>query len=82
MERIDASTLELQERVVFINRVSKTVKGGRIYKFSALCVVGDGNGLVTEECTGHSTYKDQGDKDRTGSEDRRKHGGCNIARSS
>ncbi|MBR2671950.1 MAG: 30S ribosomal protein S5 [Mogibacterium sp.] len=46
MERIDASTLELQERVVFINRVSKTVKGGRIYKFSALCVVGDGNGLV------------------------------------
>jgi len=46
LERIDASTLELQERVVFINRVSKTVKGGRIYKFSALCVVGDGNGLV------------------------------------
>ncbi|MGI5888042.1 MAG: 30S ribosomal protein S5 [Oscillospiraceae bacterium] len=46
MERIDASTLELEERVVFINRVSKTVKGGRIYKFSALCVVGDGKGLV------------------------------------
>ena len=46
MEMIDASTLELQEKVVAINRVSKTVKGGRIYKFSALVVVGDGNGIV------------------------------------
>ena len=36
MERIDASTLDLQEKVVSINRVSKTVKGGRIMKFSAL----------------------------------------------
>ena len=43
---IDASTLDLQERVVSINRVSKTVKGGRIMKFSALVVVGDGNGIV------------------------------------
>ena len=43
---IDASTLDLQERVVAINRVSKTVKGGRIMKFSALVVVGDGNGVV------------------------------------
>ena len=43
---IDASTLDLQERVVSINRVSKTVKGGRIMKFSALVVVGDGNGTV------------------------------------
>ena len=43
---IDASTLDLQERVVAINRVSKTVKGGRIMKFSALVVVGDGNGTV------------------------------------
>ncbi len=46
MERIDASTLDLQEKVVAINRVSKTVKGGRIFKFSALVVVGDGHGLV------------------------------------
>ena len=43
---IDASTLDLQERVVSINRVSKTVKGGRIMKFSALVVVGAGNGIV------------------------------------
>ena len=37
---------ELQERVVAINRVSKTVKGGRIMKFSALVVVGDGEGTI------------------------------------
>jgi len=43
---IDASTLELTERVVSLNRVSKTVKGGRIMKFSALIVVGDGQGHV------------------------------------
>ena len=45
MANIDAST-ELTEKVVAINRVSKTVKGGRIMKFSALVVVGDGNGIV------------------------------------
>lgn len=43
---IDASTLDLQERVVALNRVSKTVKGGRIMKFSALVVVGNGDGIV------------------------------------
>ena len=37
---------ELQEKVVAINRVSKTVKGGRIMKFAALVVVGDGNGKI------------------------------------
>ena len=46
MALIDASNLELSEKVVAINRVSKTVKGGRIMKFSALVVVGDGNGIV------------------------------------
>ncbi len=43
---IDARTLELTEKVVALNRVSKTVKGGRVSKFSALVVVGDGNGTV------------------------------------
>ena len=37
---------EFQERVVTLNRVSKTVKGGRIFKFAALVVVGDSNGTV------------------------------------
>ena len=43
---IDPSKLELNDRVVAIKRVSKTVKGGRTMKFSALVVVGDGNGHV------------------------------------
>ena len=46
MTKLDASTMDLKERVVAINRVSKTVKGGRIFKFAALVVVGDGNGHV------------------------------------
>ena len=46
MAKIDVSNLELEARVIAINRVSKTVKGGRIYKFAALVVVGDKNGLV------------------------------------
>ena len=44
-ERKDAPS-EFIEKVVSLNRVSKTVKGGRVAKFSALCVVGDGNGRV------------------------------------
>jgi ribosomal protein S5 len=43
---IDPSKLELNDKVVAIKRVSKTVKGGRTMKFSALVVVGDGNGHV------------------------------------
>ena len=46
MAKLDASAYELTERSVALNRVSKTVKGGRIYKFAALVVVGDGNGII------------------------------------
>jgi len=46
MTKFDTTAVEMQEKVVSLNRVSKTVKGGRIMKFSALIVVGDGNGHV------------------------------------
>ena len=44
--RRDEVQSEFTEKVVSLNRVSKTVKGGRIFKFAALCVVGDGKGRV------------------------------------
>ncbi|GHV29017.1 30S ribosomal protein S5 [Clostridia bacterium] len=49
MLALDASDVDLKslkEKVVAVNRVAKTVKGGRTFKFSALIVVGDGNGIV------------------------------------
>ena len=42
----ETAASEMKEKVVSLNRVSKTVKGGRIFKFAALMVVGDGNGTV------------------------------------
>ncbi len=46
MQRNNETSSEMLEKVVAINRVSKTVKGGRIFKFSALVVVGDGKGTI------------------------------------
>ena len=46
INKIDAATLDLQEKRVAIKRVSKTVKGGRVGSFAAIMVVGDGNGHV------------------------------------
>jgi small subunit ribosomal protein S5 len=46
MSNIEKQAGELQEKLIAVNRVSKTVKGGRIFSFAALTVVGDGNGRV------------------------------------
>ncbi|MFP3028786.1 MAG: 30S ribosomal protein S5 [Arsenophonus sp.] len=46
MAHIEKQTCELQEKLITVNRVAKTVKGGRIFSFTALTVVGDGNGRV------------------------------------
>ena len=69
-ERIDAATLDLQEKLVEVNRVAKTVKGGRTMRFSALMVVGDGNGHVG---CGIGKATEIPDAIRKGIEDAKKH---------
>ena len=69
-KRIDASTLDLKERLVSINRVAKVVKGGRNFRFSALMVVGDENGHVG---VGMGKAAEIPEAERKGVEDAKRH---------
>ena len=70
MERRNDNNPEFKEHLVAINRVSKTVKGGRVQKFAALMVVGDGNGTVG---FGVGKSNEVPDAIRKGTEDAKKH---------
>ena len=70
MQRIDPNTLDLQEKLVAVNRVAKVVKGGRNFRFSALIVVGDGAGHVG---VGMGKATEIPEAGRTGTEDAKKH---------
>ena len=64
--RIDASSLDLKEKLVAVNRVAKVVKGGRNFRFTALMVVGDENGIVG---IGHGTAAEIPEAIRKATED-------------